>query len=392
MTSTSLPSPSPPPRAARGTSECRRRGYGAGCRPACRGDSTRYRAARSSNADARPRACVGTRSILSAFSQYSKRRNPTTSQWVSSFSSDKPPDPRKPWRSHLCQRPLSSPTVSGHRVLPGGQPRAPAGRRARSVALEDQHGRAQQRPELGDERPQQLFESLVADERVVQKERDEPTRPESRVRRPIRVAQPTRPRRAGESEARQQQQDVDTELNHVCASDARRPRPRGSGTCSLRSGSASSPCAAAQRESRTRRRTRSTTASPATTAVRSAGTIATASAIKPSPQTTTKIVKIRGAAPSWPSSLMYWRIGEWWGSRAPARPIRRRTRPARGSRPRQHQRPTARRIGQQRPPCPSERKCTLRNTVTSSPDAIKFFAVALEPTAARHRRCVRAGP
>ena len=37
--------------------------------------------------------------------------------------------------------------------------------------LEDQHSRTNQRPELGYERPQALFESLVADERVVQKKR-----------------------------------------------------------------------------------------------------------------------------------------------------------------------------------------------------------------------------
>ena len=38
----------------------------------------------------------------------------------------------------------------------------------RERCLEDQHRRANQRPELGDEHPQALFEPLVANERVVQ--------------------------------------------------------------------------------------------------------------------------------------------------------------------------------------------------------------------------------
>jgi hypothetical protein len=79
--------------------------------------------------------------------------------------------------------------------------------------LEDQHRCAQQRPELGDERPQALFESLVADERVVQHERNDLCGQEHERAAQHKSPEPTRPRRAGKGEARQEERDVDPETH-----------------------------------------------------------------------------------------------------------------------------------------------------------------------------------
>ena len=105
--------------------------------------------------------------------------------------------------------------------------RAPAGCLASSVASRISTVAHTSAQSLGHERPQALFESLVAGERVMQKERDDPRDQEHESAAQHQSPEPARPRRAGKGEARQQERDLDAEAQPDVRFVMPRPPARG---------------------------------------------------------------------------------------------------------------------------------------------------------------------